>query len=145
MEDKKVPIEVTSKVIDAVANAEETGAPAQRKSWKEVIENAKGIIEEKSKIENNDPWKDRFDRRDEICKRIESLFNEKLKAVHSEPQIAELITKGKFTVDKTVGVKMNKSEVASTQKEYITRGFSDYRSIIPQAKFDELYLSLQYR
>lgn len=145
MEDKKVPIDVTSKVIDAVANSEETGAPAQRKSWKEVIENAKGIIEEKSKIENNDPWKDRFDRRDEICKRIEALFNEKLKAVHSEPQIAELITKGKFTVDKTVGVKMNKSEVASTQKEYITRGFSDYRSIIPQAKFDELYLSLQYR
>lgn len=145
MNDNKLSLEATSKIVDVVAKSEDGVKPVERKSWKEVLEKSKGIIEEKSKIEDNDPWKDRFDKRDEICKKIEELFNQKLKLIHSEPSIQELILNGKFTVDKTVGVKMNKSIGNANQKEYITRGFSDYRSVIPQAKYDELYTSLQYR
>ena len=139
MEDLKVPTEVTQKVISNIADS---GKPTERKSWKEVIEKAKGIIEETKKAPNNDPWEEKFDRRDEICKKIQHLFNFKLNAIHSQPEIKALIDSGKFRVNKTVGVRLFDGMHNSNQKEYVTKEFLNYAPLISNEQFNKIATSL---
>ena len=142
MEDLKVPTEVTQKVISNIADS---GKPTERKSWKEVIEKAKGIIEETKKAPNNDPWEDKFDRRDEICKKIQHLFNFKLNAIHSQPEIKALIDSGKFRVNKTVGVRLFDGMHNSNQKEYVTKEFLNYAPLISNEQFNKIATSLGHK
>lgn len=142
MEDVKVPIETTQKIISNIANE---GKPTERKSWKEVIERAKGIIEETKKAPNNDPWEEKFDKRDEICKKIQHLFNFKLNAIHSQPEIKALIDSGKFRVNKTVGVRVFEGSKSANQKEYVTKEFLNYAPIISDEQFARIAASLQHK
>ena len=118
----------------------------ERKSWKEVIAKSKGIIEEVSKVEGNNPWDEKFDKRDEIAKRIQGLFNLKLMDVNKDPIIEDMMKKGTFIVEKEVGVRLpDKNGNRNTQKQYVRKRFLDYSKIIPNEVFNDIAESLRNR
>ena len=132
--------------VETVQTEEPKEKLTERKSWKDVIAKSKGIIEETKAVENNNPWDEKFDKRDEVAKKIQAFFNLKLLDVNKDPIIEEMMKNNTFLVEREVGVRLpDKNGNRNTQKQYVRKRFLDYRKIIPDEVFAEIAISLKNR